>query len=170
MSDTVNVLPTYPSALLRLAAKDCEDILGNPKYKVNMREWHSPNMDERGVCSVCLAGSVIAGTLKAEPDRYLNPALYEHVEGRNSTPQVSANRHLLRAIDRARESQWIGFTRQMNCARRLLGLTPLPTGMPLALRRLPVNNFGPLVNDPERIPWLLAEVRKWAQIWEDEGW
>lgn len=71
-------LPNKPSKLIRLALKDLEKVERQPdKYTINMSRWHIPpnefrdpqqddfrNAEERRTCSVCLAGSVMAGTLK----------------------------------------------------------------------------------------------------------
>jgi len=53
-------LPDKPSALIRLGLADLRKVEKSSKYKVSMRSWHSPN----GVCSVCFAGAVMAGTLR----------------------------------------------------------------------------------------------------------
>lgn len=55
-----SILPTKPSALLRLALEDLEAVEADKKYKVAMGKWHEPN----GACKVCLAGSVLAKTLQ----------------------------------------------------------------------------------------------------------
>lgn len=62
-------LPNKPSKLLMLAMTDLEKVEADPRYKVNMSKWHEPN----GKCSVCLAGSVIAKTLKVNPGNYITP-------------------------------------------------------------------------------------------------
>ena len=65
MSTNKTTLPTKPSELIRVALRDlraCEDDDG---YVVHMCRWHWPTTDNRGrkVCSVCLAGAVMAQTL-----------------------------------------------------------------------------------------------------------
>lgn len=62
-------LPDKPSELIRLALSDMKAILKNPKFKVRMdvyMEYVNPD-DKR--CTVCLAGSVMANTLKIKPSR-----------------------------------------------------------------------------------------------------
>lgn len=64
-------LPAKPSALIDLALDDLEWVEGNPKYRVAMGFfWHVPNGK---VCLVCLAGAVMAHTLKA-PMRAIMPS------------------------------------------------------------------------------------------------
>lgn len=48
-----------PSKLILLALRDLERAEADPQYVVGMGKWHESN----GHCSVCLAGSVMAGTL-----------------------------------------------------------------------------------------------------------
>jgi hypothetical protein len=61
-----NELSNVPSTLIREALYDLElcEISG---YRINMNTWNSW-MD--GVCNVCLAGSVMAATLKLPPGSY----------------------------------------------------------------------------------------------------
>ena len=58
-------LPTTPSALIRAALEDLRACERDDGYVVNMSNWHWPTTDNRGrkVCSVCLAGAVMAKTL-----------------------------------------------------------------------------------------------------------
>jgi len=64
-----NQLPNKPSELILLALGDLKKVERSKKYEVNMSQWHKPN----GACKVCLAGSVIAMTLGADPtDNYLD--------------------------------------------------------------------------------------------------
>lgn len=58
-------LPEKPSELLKLAMLDLEKVEADPRYRVDMGEWHKPN----GRCSVCLAGSVMAKTLGLPPNK-----------------------------------------------------------------------------------------------------
>lgn len=68
-------LPHVPSQLIRLALDDLLKVEAMPDvYEVNMGEWHMPQ-DNR-ICSVCLAGSVLAMHFntdvkeQADTDRY----------------------------------------------------------------------------------------------------
>ncbi len=57
-------LPKKPSALIRLALDDLRKVERSKKYKVNMNVYHIP-FDS--ICNVCLAGAVMAKTLKIPP-------------------------------------------------------------------------------------------------------
>lgn len=61
------------SELLRLAVKDAQKAENDPRYRLKMDVWHSPN----GTCAVCLAGSVMAFTLGANPKKYLEWSDFE---------------------------------------------------------------------------------------------
>lgn len=64
-------LPDEPSALIRLALSDLMDVARDPRYRIDMAQWHEP--DEQGeLCYVCLSGAVAANTLKLPPDRSLS--------------------------------------------------------------------------------------------------
>jgi hypothetical protein len=52
-------LPDKPSELIRLALSDLRKCEADPKYNVDMSDWHCP---EFGTCHVCLAGAVMAKT------------------------------------------------------------------------------------------------------------
>jgi hypothetical protein len=64
-------LPNKPSGLIRLALEDLKKCLANPDYEIDMDVWHSPT--DEGTCHVCLAGAVMAQTLRLEPDGDLSP-------------------------------------------------------------------------------------------------
>ncbi len=55
-------LPNKASDLIDLALHDLELCERNSKYKINMQNWHK--LKDDNLCHVCLAGSVIAQTLK----------------------------------------------------------------------------------------------------------
>lgn len=55
-------LPDKPSALLRVALADLRLVEADPRYKVNMAEWHTANPGD-GICHVCLAGAALAKTV-----------------------------------------------------------------------------------------------------------
>ena len=57
-------LPRKPSALIKLALNDLSKVERSKKYKVLMSMWHVPTLDD--ACFVCLAGSVMAKTLKLD--------------------------------------------------------------------------------------------------------
>lgn len=58
-------LPDKPSELIRLALKDLRKTERQFwKYKIDMDIWHSGKTSTLSRCSVCLAGAVMAQTLK----------------------------------------------------------------------------------------------------------
>ena len=59
-------LPDQPSALIRVALDDLKKCMGDPTYEINMAKWHKPlaNQGNSALCSVCLAGAVLAQTFK----------------------------------------------------------------------------------------------------------
>lgn len=59
-------LSDRPSALIRQAMDDLEYVERTPGYKVHMGIWHGMR---GGSCYVCMAGSVMAGTLQADMSR-----------------------------------------------------------------------------------------------------
>ena len=59
----MNELPRTPSKLIRLALADLRKVEQDPRYKIDMRVWHSWDKKEQRCC-VCLAGAVIAQTLE----------------------------------------------------------------------------------------------------------
>lgn len=64
-------LPNTPSKLIRIAIADLADVERDPKYRVKMGLWHKP---EGGVCTVCLAGAVMAKTLRVGPASEMIPS------------------------------------------------------------------------------------------------
>jgi hypothetical protein len=71
-------LPKKLSELIRLALTDLRKVERNKNYKVDMNTWHTPN----GVCRVCLAGAVMAGTLGADPTTVAAPSYYGRDSGK----------------------------------------------------------------------------------------
>lgn len=55
-------LPAKASELLALALAELRRVEQDSRYRIDMKKWHIPSMD-RSVCSVCLAGAVLAGHL-----------------------------------------------------------------------------------------------------------
>jgi hypothetical protein len=54
-------LPDKPSELLAVALRDLELCEQDPRYVINMDQWHLPIAD--GLCAVCLGGAVLAKSL-----------------------------------------------------------------------------------------------------------
>ena len=64
-------LPRVPSKLIQLALADLAKVEADPRYVVDMHDWHEP--ERSGQCSVCLAESLMAGTLGADLKQGLEP-------------------------------------------------------------------------------------------------
>ena len=85
-------LPNTLSGLLHLAVADAQKVARKPGYKLNMTVWHWPERKvrtKRTVCDVCMAGSVIANTLKVRRTHNTEPwdlphALQPKIEAINS--------------------------------------------------------------------------------------
>lgn len=105
------MLPSQPSALIRLALNDLRWVERIEGYHVDMGEWHKPGSRSNGSCAVCLAGAVIAISLGEDIDALSMPD--------NFPPEI---RDLLFAIDAFR-SAWL--PEHMEEACRLLGATPV---------------------------------------------
>lgn len=75
----IGKLPGKPSELIRLALKDLAKVERSKKYKIDMTKWHAvwPQEVTKEICCVCLAGSVIAKTLGATPDRSMTPGDFD---------------------------------------------------------------------------------------------
>lgn len=65
-------LPNKPSELILLALQDLAKARRDKKYYVDMATWHYPDSSTNR-CVVCLAGSVMAFTLKKSINKYLFP-------------------------------------------------------------------------------------------------
>lgn len=60
-------LPDKPSALIRVAMADLKKCERDPRYFVDMAQWHEFN-ESKNACAVCFAGAVMAKSLKvSEP-------------------------------------------------------------------------------------------------------
>lgn len=70
-------LPDLPSELLTLALDDLEVIRKDPKYRIFMLDWHL-YLPQEDVCQVCLAGAVMANTLKIDRKRDAEPLILKH--------------------------------------------------------------------------------------------
>lgn len=71
--------PKKVSALIRLALGDLERAEGAPGYVVDMDQWHDSSWGEEEECAVCLAGSVMAFSLRAPKDEDLVPSNFDPV-------------------------------------------------------------------------------------------
>ncbi len=68
-SEVEDTLPDKLSALVRVAVADMVRVRRRKGYKIDLDVWHDSG---EGVCTVCMAGGVIAGTLKAPKDKDLS--------------------------------------------------------------------------------------------------
>ena len=68
------VLPEKASDLLELAVRDAMAVAKMKGYKLDMGTWHSPN----GVCRVCMAGAVMARTLRVARGAFWSPGIVGH--------------------------------------------------------------------------------------------
>ena len=74
-------LPRLPSDLIDVALHDLYRAEKDPLYEIDMNTWHSWNINEFddepvSKCEICLAGAVIAGSLKADLETELTPDCY----------------------------------------------------------------------------------------------
>lgn len=70
-------LPDKLSELGRLALRDMDEVLKNPKYKLDMGEWHR---QIHNTCHVCLAGCIMARTFKIPFSERSNPVKFDERE------------------------------------------------------------------------------------------
>ena len=68
-------LPDKPSELIMVALKDLNACDRSRTYTVDMKTWHSYDIGSN-TCVVCLAGSVMAQTLKVANDRSTSPDFF----------------------------------------------------------------------------------------------
>lgn len=88
----IDVLPTTPSKLLRLAVKDARAVAKMKTRSLDMFTWHTPL--KGGKCVVCMAGAVMDRSLGANPKRLLHPGCFHY-----------NNAYSLRLIDALRISR-----------------------------------------------------------------
>ena len=67
------VLPRKAWKLLRIAISDFKKISKRKDYVISMLQWHNPHKNGKTKCHVCLAGTVIAGTLQIPKETYVGP-------------------------------------------------------------------------------------------------
>ncbi len=65
------MLPTLPSALIRVALKDLKTCEEDDNYRINMSRWHAS--DQNGFCEVCMAGAVMAQTIGTDITTHQGP-------------------------------------------------------------------------------------------------
>lgn len=67
-------LPDKLSDLLELALNDCQIVFTSGRYIENMEYWHHPKGDR---CAVCMAGAVMANTLRVPIEESVDPTHME---------------------------------------------------------------------------------------------
>lgn len=76
---TIRELPDKLSDLILVALEDLEKAEASPKHIIVMWMWHLPRLGLLdNLCSVCLAGSVMAFSLGANPSTPRTPGDYSH--------------------------------------------------------------------------------------------
>ena len=72
-------LPNTLSGLLRVAVEDGRKVQADPRYVFDMSIWHDPMKveGEDTVCSVCMAGAVMAMRLDAPIEKVVDPDNYQ---------------------------------------------------------------------------------------------
>lgn len=87
--NTESKLPDKPSELCRVALADLAKCRQDPRYIIDMMQWHEPYDEDH--CVVCLAGSVMAQTFNVPIDEECRPN------------QFGVDRRKLHALDEFRE-------------------------------------------------------------------
>lgn len=110
-------LPDLPSELIALALRDMRAVMRKPLYRINMSIWHEPRYTARDgrlmSCSICMAGAVMAGTLRADPGRHVLGTFYS----RDTACKISA----INAFRTGRVQQGILYMRGIRFGGRAAG-------------------------------------------------
>jgi hypothetical protein len=147
--------------VLRLALEDFEAVSRDARYEINLNSWHAPaahrlKSAQDNHCEVCLAGSVIARSLGAPIEYWLNPDDYtEDIEQR------------LMALDNLRSGNVLG------AVNRLHGASPATAHVAAALTgkyKIALRQFAvePLITH-ERAGRFLACMRALQVDLEEAG-
>lgn len=107
-----DTLPDRLSDLLEVAVNDAKACGKDPRYKLSMMNWHEP-IGDSGVCRVCLAGSVIAKTLKEDATHFTDPLSYRQTEKDRPLDGLGPVARKLLALNAMREGS--GPHTYMNC-------------------------------------------------------
>ncbi len=97
--------PERLSDLIDLAIADARK-LDRDRYTPTAITWHRPDPLENK-CMVCLAGSVIAGTLGCEIEASIEIVTSDNDEPQSTTITDKRWRHALWALDTARGGDWL---------------------------------------------------------------
>ncbi|MCY4587937.1 MAG: hypothetical protein OXB98_18030 [Bryobacterales bacterium] len=87
-------LPDTLSETLSLAVADAR-VLSRTDYHPHYRFWHGYSSEQQHLCQVCLAGSIIARSLKVDPRTITSPAAFP-----------PGTDHKLRAINACRTGEF----------------------------------------------------------------
>ena len=85
-------LPGKPSELIKLAINDLKEVERDPRYRVDMDQWHRVGMPYDDRCHLCLAGAVMAGQLGVDSDEGATPGMFDELKA-------------LRALDEFRQGE-----------------------------------------------------------------
>ena len=66
-------LPDKPSELIRVALADLAKCEADPTYEIDMNVWHKGAAIPTDTCLVCLAGAVMANSLRVAPTASVIP-------------------------------------------------------------------------------------------------
>ena len=110
--------PAKLSDLIELAISDAGR-LDRTRYVPTWMTWHRPQpggnaAGETGKCIVCLAGAVIAATLECDTQARIEIASVDSCDPASVTITDRAWRHALRALDSAREGNWVDAFRAVH--------------------------------------------------------
>ncbi len=70
-----------PIDLVKAALADAKIVLPNGKYEPNATAWHAPSR-KKGVCRICLAGALMAQTLREDIGEWVQP--HDNFHGHNA--------------------------------------------------------------------------------------
>lgn len=106
------LLPRRLSTLLRLAVHDAMACERDPRFRLQMSGWFVPSnyVNNRVVCNVCMAGAVMAQTLRVAMTDVLAPM---SIEGANRMSNAKALHEINSMRDGSLESTSPAMTRAM---------------------------------------------------------
>jgi len=126
-------LPNNISALLRVAIDDLVKTEADPRYKINMMEWHSPDtepddvVNELSLCQVCFAGAVMAQRLDADINEYYTPTDFgDDVARKLQTLDHIRTGNLYGAIQRFYPVDGNGILRDLTKLKQIEELQKMP--------------------------------------------
>ena len=78
----VDLYEFKPSDLILVALNDLLSCIEDDRYEVSMLDWHTASSYDNASCMVCLAGAVMAQTLKSNPKCDFIPSSFDQKTGR----------------------------------------------------------------------------------------